>query len=174
MKFWDFYPPKTPSYFQGINLSNYFQSFVQARFWTKKVRKTCSPIKKFYCLFAPQIKTYIGSTIINFVPKTCCTLASGLKWKVHTWPHTWTPVVIHNERIDYDDEFISTMTPKLDCFFLIFLEVIIPKIICRIKWGEPSSDQQLGILLLPKRRVWKNEFFDFTRSWLRLVPLYLP
>ena len=24
-------------------------------------------------------------------------------------------MVIHNERIDYDDEFISTMTPKLDC-----------------------------------------------------------
>ena len=54
----------------------------------QKGTQNLAPIKKFYCLFAPRTKTYIGSTIINLVTKTCCTLVSGLKRKVHTWALT--------------------------------------------------------------------------------------
>ena len=45
----------------------------------------------------------------------------------------WTPVAIHIERIDYDNEFVSTMIPKLGCFFL---KAILPKILC----GTTSHD----------------------------------
>ena len=52
----------------------------------------------------------------------------------------WTPVAIHIERIDYDDKFVSTMIPKLDC---LSLKAILPKVICGTTSEEPSSDQQL-------------------------------
>ena len=52
----------------------------------------------------------------------------------------WTPLAIHIERIDYDDEFVSTMIPKLDSFFL---KAILPRILCGTTSEESSNDHEV-------------------------------
>lgn len=50
----------------------------------------------------------------------------------------WTPLAVQIERVYYDDDFISTMIPKLDSFFL---KAVLPRILCGSVSEEPACDE---------------------------------
>lgn len=60
----------------------------------------------------------------------------------------WTNCGINIERIDYDDDFVSEMVPKLDNFFI---KVILPKVLCGENTPSVNSEQESEVFCLCKR-----------------------